>query len=54
MSKIEDAKRILSDLGLPVKQQNDRSAGTFLALLALKNKTHLGKIQVIRLSVFTQ
>ena len=39
MSKIEDAKRILSDLGLPVKQQNDRSAGTLLALLALKNKT---------------
>ena len=39
MSKIDDAKRILSDLGLPVKQQNDRSAGTLLALLDLKKRT---------------
>lgn len=39
MSKIDDAKRILSELGLPVQQQNDRSAGTLLALLALKNQT---------------
>ena len=39
MSKIDDAKRILSDLGLPIKQQNDRSARTLLALLSIKNKT---------------
>lgn len=39
MSKIDDAKKILLDLGLPIKQQNDRSAGTLLALLALKNRT---------------
>lgn len=39
MSKIDDAKKILSELGLPLKQQNDRSAGTLLALLAMKKRT---------------
>jgi hypothetical protein len=43
MSKIDDAKKILSNLGLPIKQQNDRSAGTLLALLAIKKKTSWGK-----------
>jgi hypothetical protein len=32
MSKIEEAKLILEALGLPKKQQNDRSALVLLAL----------------------
>lgn len=36
MSKIEDAKEILIALGLPKKQQNDRSARTLLALANIK------------------
>jgi predicted PolB exonuclease-like 3'-5' exonuclease len=39
MSKIDDAKKILKQLGLPEKQQNSRSAGTLLALLAIKKRT---------------
>ncbi len=39
MNKIKEAKKILSDLGLPGKQQNDRSARTLLSLLALKKNT---------------
>jgi hypothetical protein len=35
-SKIESAKRILTDLGLPRAQLNDRSALTLLALIDLK------------------
>lgn len=38
MSKINDAKKILLGLGLPIKQQNDRSAGTLLALLDVKKR----------------
>ena len=36
MNKIEKAKVILKALGLPEKQQNDRSALTLLALCDLK------------------
>ncbi|MGK7903277.1 MAG: BsuBI/PstI family type II restriction endonuclease [Hormoscilla sp.] len=37
VQKIEEAKYILKALGLPEQQQNDRSALTLLALLALKS-----------------
>jgi len=37
VQKIEEAKSILKALGLPERQQNDRSALTLLALLALKS-----------------
>ena len=36
MSKVEEAKQVLKALGLPAKQQNDRSALTLLALCNLK------------------
>ena len=38
MSKREDAKAILASLGLPTKQQNERSCLTLLALSALTEK----------------
>ena len=38
MSKIEEAKQILEAMGLPKRQQNDRSALTLLALCNLKEK----------------
>lgn len=37
--RVEEAKAILRDLGLPPAQQNERSALTLLALLALKTNT---------------
>jgi type II restriction enzyme len=36
MSKIDEAKQILESLGLPKRQQNDRSALTLIALCNLK------------------
>ena len=36
MSKIDDAKKILKELGLPVSQQNEISAYTLLALCGIK------------------
>jgi type II restriction enzyme len=36
MSKLEDAKKILKELGLPTAQQNDTSAYTLLALCGIK------------------
>lgn len=36
MSKLDEAKHILEDLGLPIKQQNDRSGYTLLALTNIK------------------
>ncbi|PDZ73851.1 BsuBI/PstI family type II restriction endonuclease [Bacillus pseudomycoides] len=36
MSKLEEAKNILKALGMPKKQQNDRSAYVFLSLAGLK------------------
>lgn len=38
MSKLEEAKIILKSLGLPTRQQNDRSAYTLLSLLGLKEE----------------
>lgn len=39
MSKIEEAKKILKGLGLPVAQQNEISALTLLALCGIKPRT---------------
>lgn len=36
MSKIDDAKKILKELGLPAAQQNEISAYTLLALCGIK------------------
>ena len=36
MSKLDDAKKILKELGLPTAQQNDTSAYTLLALCSIK------------------
>jgi type II restriction enzyme len=43
MSKIEDAKTILKDLGLPVAQQNEISAYTLLALCGLRPRDSWSK-----------
>lgn len=43
MSKIEEAKQILEAIGLPKRQQNDRSALTLLALCNLKEKDKWSK-----------
>ncbi|PCJ24180.1 MAG: restriction endonuclease [Flavobacteriales bacterium] len=51
MSKIEEAKKVLEALGLPKKQQNDRSALTLLALCGLQEKTKWTKSQQISMSV---
>ena len=37
MSKVENAKDILKQIGMPDKQQSDLCAYTLLALLGLKN-----------------
>src|SRR5208337_4734087 len=39
MSKIDDASKILTLMGIPKAQQNDRSALTLLAVLDVKEKT---------------
>lgn len=51
MSKIEEAKLILEALGLPAKQQNDRSALTFLALCNLKETDEWTNVTAISMSV---
>lgn len=51
MSKIEEAKQILEALGLPVKQQNDRSALTLLALSKLTEEDNWVKAKAISMSV---
>ena len=38
MSKLDEAKKILKQLGLPTAQQNDTSAYTLLALCGVKPK----------------
>jgi hypothetical protein len=43
MSKIDDAKEILKELGLPVAQQNEISAYTLLALCGIKPKDNWSK-----------
>jgi len=51
MSKIEEAKQILEALGLPKRQQNDRSALILLALCNLKEKDKWNKAKVVSMSV---
>lgn len=51
MSKIEEAKQILEALGLPMKQQNDRSALTLLALCHLKENDKWSNAKAISKSV---
>ena len=43
MGKVDDALSILTALGLPREQQNERSALTLLALADLKKKTPWSK-----------
>lgn len=50
MSKIEEAKQVLEALGLPKKQQNDRSALTLLALCGLKEKNRWSKAKQVSMS----
>ena len=51
MSKIEEAKQILKALGLPTKQQNDRSALTLLALCAIKENDSWESAKQVSMSV---
>jgi len=51
MNKIEEAKQILEAIGLPKKQQNDRSALTLLALCYLKEKDKWSKAKAVSMSV---
>lgn len=51
MSKIEEAKKILEALGLPKRQQNDRSALTLLALCRVKEKDNWKDAQAVSMSV---
>jgi len=51
MSKIEETKQILKALGLPKKQQNDRSALTLLALCYIKEKDKWNNAKAVSMSV---
>ncbi|MCA1758980.1 MAG: restriction endonuclease, partial [Bacteroidales bacterium] len=51
MSKTEEAKQILEALGLPKRQQNDRSALTLLALCNLKENDKWNKAKAVSMSV---
>ena len=51
MSKLEDAKQILKVLGLPKKQQNDRSALTLLALCGMKENDNWSEAKPRGMSV---
>jgi len=51
MSKIEDAKQILEALGLPKRQQNDRSALTLLALCNMKENDKWSNAKAVSKSV---
>lgn len=51
MSKLEEAKQILKALGLPSRQQNDRSALTLLALCHIKEKDTWSKAKKVSMSV---
>lgn len=51
MSKIEEAKQILEAMGLPKKQQNERSALTLLALANLKENDKWSDAKSISMSV---
>ena len=51
MSKLEEAKQILVAMGLPPKQQNERSALTLLALCNIKEDDKWSKAKAICMSV---
>src|SRR5690606_34088180 len=51
MSKIEEAKQVLEAMGLPKKQQNDRSALTLLALCNLREHDKWNKTKAESMSV---
>ncbi|MFZ1320982.1 MAG: BsuBI/PstI family type II restriction endonuclease [Ignavibacteria bacterium] len=51
MDKIKEAKQILFELGLPVAQQNDRSALTLLALCNITKKDNWKDAKQISMSV---
>jgi len=51
MKKIEDAKKILEELGLPKRQQNERSALTLLALCNIKEKSKWSNAKAVSMSV---
>lgn len=51
MSKIDDAKEILISFGLPVRQQNERSALTLLALCTIKPKDKWVNANAVSMSV---
>jgi len=51
MSKIEEAKKILQEIGLPQSQQNERSALTLLALCNLKEADSWQKACQVSMSV---
>lgn len=51
MTKIEEAKKILEAMGLPKRQQNERSALTLLALCNLKAKDNWSNAKAVSMSV---
>jgi hypothetical protein len=51
MSKIEEAKQILEALGLPQKQQNERSALILLALCQIKEGDKWSRAKAVSMSV---
>lgn len=51
MSKIDDAKTILAALGLPERQQNERSALTLLALCNLRESDRWSEAKQVSMSV---
>lgn len=51
MNKIEEAKAILKELGLPTRQQNDRSALTLLALCQISPKSKWKDAKALSMSV---
>ena len=51
MSKLNEAMTILEALGLPKKQQNERSALTLLALCNLKKNDNWSQAKQINMSV---
>ncbi len=51
MSKIEEAKQILEVMGLPKRQQNDRSALTLLALCNLKENDKWSEAKAVSMAV---
>ena len=51
MSKLDEARKILEALGLPKKQQNERSALTFLALCNVKKTDKWSQAKQVSMSV---